>query len=73
MDRDEVLHELVYLGLLERGVYMAARGMISVGLAHTDDQLAEVLDRLDDCLTSITEMSAAPSGARTGPAGTTNP
>ncbi len=53
MDRDEVLQELVYFGLLERGVYIAARGMVNVGLAHTDDQLAEVLDRLDDCLTTL--------------------
>jgi glutamate-1-semialdehyde 2,1-aminomutase len=58
MDRDEVLQELVYFGLLERGVYIAARGMISVGLAHTDDQLATVLDRLDDCLASIADEAA---------------
>lgn len=53
MDRDEVLHELVYFGLLERGVYTAFRGMVNVGLAHTDDQLADVLDRLDDCLAAL--------------------
>jgi hypothetical protein len=34
-------------------VYIAARGMVNVGLAHTDDQLAAVLDRLDDCLTTL--------------------
>lgn len=49
------LLELVYLGLLERGVYLAARGMINLGLAHTDDQLAAVLDRLDDCLGAVAE------------------
>jgi glutamate-1-semialdehyde 2,1-aminomutase len=53
MDRDEVLQELVFFGLLERGVYMATRGMINLGLAHTDDQLADVLDRLDDCLAAL--------------------
>lgn len=58
MDRDDVLAELVYFGLLERGVYTAARGMVTVGLAHTDDQLAAVLDRLDDCLASIAEQAA---------------
>jgi glutamate-1-semialdehyde aminotransferase len=69
MDRDEVLQELVYFGLLERGVYIAVRGMLNVGLAHTDDQLAAVLDRLDDCLAAIAEVAATPSrvgGASTG-------
>jgi glutamate-1-semialdehyde 2,1-aminomutase len=58
MDRDEVLQELVYFGLLQRGVYTAARGMVNVGLAHTDDQLADVLDRLDDCLADLSSQSA---------------
>ena len=48
--RDNHLNELVFLGLLERGVYTAARGMMNLGLAHTDDQMATVLDRLDDLL-----------------------
>ena len=48
-----MLQELVYLGLLERGVYTATRGMINVGLAHTDDQLAAALDALDDCLVAL--------------------
>jgi glutamate-1-semialdehyde 2,1-aminomutase len=52
-DRDHVLQELVYLGLLERGVYTAFRGMVNVGLAHTDDQLATALDALDDTLTEL--------------------
>ena len=42
-------------GLLERGVYTAFRGMINVGLAHTDDQLAAALDALDDTLRSIAD------------------
>jgi glutamate-1-semialdehyde 2,1-aminomutase len=71
MDRDEVLQELVYFGLLERGVYIAVRGMINVGLAHTDDQLAAVLDRLDDCLASIAETAGSPSREGSRSTGTT--
>jgi len=51
--RDDVLQELVFLGLLERGVYTAFRGMVNVGLAHTDDQLATGLDALDDTLAEL--------------------
>ncbi|MCU1359151.1 MAG: aspartate aminotransferase family protein, partial [Ilumatobacteraceae bacterium] len=58
MDTDPVLGELVYFGLLQRGVYSAARGMVNVGLAHTDDQLADVLDRLDDCLAELSSQWA---------------
>ena len=56
--RDHALQELVYLRLLERGVYIAFRGMVNVGLAHTDDQLAQALDALDDALRSISEDAA---------------
>lgn len=48
--RDEVLQELLFLGLYQRGVYTAARGMINLSLAVTDDQLSTALDALDDCL-----------------------
>ena len=51
--RDNVLQELIYLGLLNRGVYTAARGMMNLGLAHTDDQLARALDVLDVTLRDI--------------------
>lgn len=51
--RDEVLQELLFLGLYERGVYTASRGMINLSLVVTDDQLAAALDALDDCLTSL--------------------
>lgn len=51
--RDPHLQELLFLGLLERGVYTAARGMVNLGLAHTDDQLALLLDALDDTLTAL--------------------
>jgi len=51
--RDNALQELVFLGLLERGVYTAARGMMNLSLTHTDDQLSQVLDALDDTLASL--------------------
>ncbi len=53
--RDDALQELLFLGLLQRGVYTAARGMMNLGLAHTDDQLAAALDALDETLTAIGE------------------
>jgi glutamate-1-semialdehyde 2,1-aminomutase len=53
--RDAVLQDLLFLGLLERGVYIAYRGMMNVGLAHTDDQLAQALDALDDTVRVIAE------------------
>jgi glutamate-1-semialdehyde 2,1-aminomutase len=53
--RDNELQELIYFGLLERGVYSAYRGMINLSLAHTDDQLAAVLDALDDTLASLAD------------------
>jgi glutamate-1-semialdehyde 2,1-aminomutase len=58
MDRDHALQELLYHGLLERGVYTAFRGMVNVGLAHTDDQLADALDALDDCVTELATVGS---------------
>jgi glutamate-1-semialdehyde 2,1-aminomutase len=58
MERDNALNELLFLGLLERGVYIATRGMMNVGLAHTDEQLATALDRLDDLLGELDELMA---------------
>jgi glutamate-1-semialdehyde 2,1-aminomutase len=52
--RDPQLQELLFLGLLERGIYIAPRGMMNLGLAHTDDQLASALDALDDTLGALT-------------------
>ncbi|MBU3688698.1 MAG: aspartate aminotransferase family protein [Acidimicrobiales bacterium mtb01] len=51
--RDNELNEIVYLGLLQRGVYTAARGMVNLGLAHTDDHMVALLDRLDDLLDEL--------------------
>lgn len=56
--RDHDLQELVFLGLLARGIYTAPRGMMNLGLAHTDDQLATALDALDDTLTSLAPLVA---------------
>jgi glutamate-1-semialdehyde 2,1-aminomutase len=52
-NRDNELQELLFFGLLERGVYIAARGMVNLGLAHTDDQLAQFLDALAETLTTL--------------------
>jgi glutamate-1-semialdehyde aminotransferase len=49
------MQELLYLGLLERGIYSASRGMMNLNLTHTDDQLAEVLVALTDTLDSLRE------------------
>ncbi len=51
--RDNELQELVFFGLLERGIYTATRGMMNVGLSHTDDQLSFALEALDDCVASL--------------------
>jgi glutamate-1-semialdehyde 2,1-aminomutase len=51
--RDAELQEQLFFGLLERGVYIAARGMVNLGLAHTDDQMAQFLDALAETLASL--------------------
>jgi glutamate-1-semialdehyde 2,1-aminomutase len=52
-DRDATLQELIFLGLLQRGIYTAPRGMINLSLVHTDDQLATALEALADCLHAV--------------------
>ena len=54
--RDHDLNELLYFGLLRRGVYIAARGMITIGLALSDEHLATALGALDDTLAEIDEL-----------------
>lgn len=54
--RDHDLNELLYLGLLRRGVYTAARGMVTLGLALSDEHLATALGALDDALGEIDEL-----------------
>ena len=58
LQRDNALNELLFLGLLERGVYIATRGMMNVGLAHTDEQLATALECLDDLLDELDELAS---------------
>ena len=52
-ERDANLQELLFLGLYQRGIYLAVRGMFSLSLAVTDAQLAAALDALDDCLRDL--------------------
>jgi glutamate-1-semialdehyde 2,1-aminomutase len=52
-ERDPVLQELLFLGLYERGVYTAPRGMINLSLPVTDAQLAMALEALDDALAAL--------------------
>jgi glutamate-1-semialdehyde 2,1-aminomutase len=47
-DKDPELQEMLFLGLLRRGIYIAPRGMINLSLPVTDDQLATFLGALDD-------------------------
>ena len=47
-DKDPALQEMLFLGLLRRGIYIAPRGMINLSLPVTDDQLATFLGALDD-------------------------
>lgn len=54
-DRDAALQERLYLGLLDRGVYIAARGMVNLSLTVTDDQLATFLDALDDVCSQLVD------------------
>jgi glutamate-1-semialdehyde 2,1-aminomutase len=51
--RDPALQELLFLGLYERGVYTAPRGMVNLSLPLTDAQLEEALSALDDTLAAI--------------------
>ncbi|MEJ7721603.1 MAG: hypothetical protein WKF58_14735 [Ilumatobacteraceae bacterium] len=53
--RDPALQELLFLGLYERGIYTAPRGMINLSLALTDDHLVQSLDALDATLTDISD------------------
>jgi glutamate-1-semialdehyde 2,1-aminomutase len=48
LQRDWALQELLYLEMLDRGVYMAPRGMINLSLVVTDDQLGSAIAALDD-------------------------
>jgi glutamate-1-semialdehyde 2,1-aminomutase len=51
--RDPALQELLFLGLYERGIYAAPRGMVNLSLPLTDAQLHRALSALDDTLTEL--------------------
>jgi glutamate-1-semialdehyde 2,1-aminomutase len=51
--RDPVLQELLFLGLYERGIYTAPRGMANLSLPLTDAQLEAALSALDDALSEL--------------------
>ncbi len=57
-DRHADLQELVYLGLLARGIYIAPRGMVNLSLPLTDDDLAAFLVALDDVCTELVDRRA---------------
>jgi glutamate-1-semialdehyde 2,1-aminomutase len=47
------LQELVFLGLYERGIYIAPRGMINLSLPLTEEQLGAVLAALEETLAEL--------------------
>ena len=51
--RDPELEELLFLGLFERGIYTAPRGMVNLSLPLTDAQLDTALAALDDTLSEL--------------------
>jgi glutamate-1-semialdehyde 2,1-aminomutase len=57
--RDAALQELLFLGLYERGIYTAPRGMVNLSLPLTDTQLGTALSALDD---TLSELSARIGG-----------
>jgi glutamate-1-semialdehyde 2,1-aminomutase len=54
-DADAALQELLFLGLYERGVYTATRGMINLSLPVTDEHVSFALEALDDTLADLVE------------------
>jgi glutamate-1-semialdehyde 2,1-aminomutase len=51
--RDPALQELLFLGLYERGIYTAPRGMVNLSLPLTDAHLETALAALDDTLSEL--------------------
>ena len=51
--RDPALQEFLFLGLYERGIYTAPRGMVNLSLPVTDVQLESGLAALDDLLSEL--------------------
>jgi glutamate-1-semialdehyde 2,1-aminomutase len=51
--RDSALQELLFLGLYERGIYTAPRGMVNLSLPVTDAQLEAARSALGDTLSEL--------------------
>ena len=60
---DDRLLELLFLDLLDEGVYVARRGFVALSLAVTEDQLGGVLKTLDDLLARRAAIYAEQAGA----------
>jgi glutamate-1-semialdehyde 2,1-aminomutase len=56
--RDAALQELLFLGLYERGIYTAPRGMINLSLPLSDAQLEAALAALDATLAELSTRLA---------------
>jgi glutamate-1-semialdehyde 2,1-aminomutase len=50
---DPVLKELLFHHLVDRGIFIAARGFVAMSLAITDDDCDRFVDALTDAVTSI--------------------
>ena len=51
---DPVLKELIFHELLDRGIYLAARGYVALSTAITDDHCDRFVDALQDSLDAVT-------------------
>jgi glutamate-1-semialdehyde 2,1-aminomutase len=52
-DSDAVLKELLFHGLVDRGIFLAARGFVAMSLAITDDDCDRFVDAFADAVKSI--------------------
>jgi glutamate-1-semialdehyde 2,1-aminomutase len=50
---DTVLKELMFHSLVDRGIFLAARGFVAMSLAITDDDCDHFVDALIDAVRSI--------------------
>ena len=55
-DRDLILQELLFHGLLQRGFYIAPRGSLNLSLPVTDDQLSHFLEALRESCCDIAAL-----------------
>ncbi|MEL6288629.1 MAG: aminotransferase class III-fold pyridoxal phosphate-dependent enzyme [Pseudomonadota bacterium] len=71
--RNDAARELLFLDLLEKGIYIARRGFIALSLAVTDADLARFVDTLDEVVSArrsvLPTRSAAAVYSRTAATG----